>query len=144
MASSPPKRPLFERLGAPADSAHATRSLPEAHRSVKVWESGDPKRSRFRQWLAFAGPGFLVSVGYMDPGNWGTDLAGGSQFGYTLLWVILASNLMAIFLQVLCARLGIVTGRDLAQSCRDYYARPVGLPYGCCARLQSSRATWRK
>jgi manganese transport protein len=127
MAASHPKRALFERMIAPADSPDFARSLPEAHRSVKVWETGDPKRSRFRQWLGFAGPGFLVSVGYMDPGNWGTDLAGGSQFGYTLLWVILASNLMAIFLQVLCARLGIVTGRDLAQSCRDYYARPVGI-----------------
>lgn len=69
----------------------------------------------------------MVSVGYMDPGNWGTDLAGGSQFGYALLWVILASNLMAIFLQVLCARLGIVTGRDLAQTCRDHYPRPVAV-----------------
>ena len=69
----------------------------------------------------------MVSVGYMDPGNWGTELAGGSQFGYALLWVILASNLMAIFLQVLCARLGIVTGRDLAQTCRDHYPRPVAV-----------------
>jgi manganese transport protein len=102
-------------------------SLPEAHRTLKVWATGDAKRSGWRQWLGFAGPGFLVSVGYMDPGNWGTDLAGGSQFGYTLLWVILVSNLMAIFLQILCARLGIVTGRDLAQSCRDYYSRPVAV-----------------
>ena len=102
-------------------------SLPEAHRTLKVWATGDARRSGWRQWLGFAGPGFLVSVGYMDPGNWGTDLAGGSQFGYSLLWVILASNLMAIFLQILCARLGIVTGRDLAQSCRDYYPRPVAV-----------------
>ncbi|MEG3174809.1 Nramp family divalent metal transporter [Sphingomonas sp. RB3P16] len=106
------------------DFAH---SLPEAHRTVKVWETGDAQRPGWRKWLGFAGPGFLVSVGYMDPGNWGTDLAGGSQFGYALLWVILASNLMAIFLQILCARLGIVTGRDLAQSCRDYYAKPVAV-----------------
>ncbi|WP_010164072.1 Nramp family divalent metal transporter [Sphingomonas sp. PAMC 26617] len=127
MASSQKKRALFERTMAPADSPDFARSLPEAHRSVKVWESGDPRRSNWRQWLGFAGPGFLVSVGYMDPGNWGTDLAGGSQFGYTLLWVILASNLMAIFLQVLCARLGIVTGRDLAQSCRAYYSKPVSV-----------------
>jgi manganese transport protein len=77
--------------------------------------------------LGFAGPGFLVSVGYMDPGNWGTDLAGGSKFGYALLWVVLASNLMAIFLQVLCARLGVVTGRDLAQISRDSYSRPTGI-----------------
>jgi manganese transport protein len=75
--------------------------------------------------LAFSGPGYLVAVGYMDPGNWATDLAGGSQFGYTLLSVILISNLMAILLQALCARLGIVTGRDLAQACRDHYSRPV-------------------
>ena len=77
--------------------------------------------------LGFAGPGFLVAVGYMDPGNWGTDLAGGSQFGYALLWVILASNLMAMLLQVLCARLGIVTGMDLAQACRDRYSKPTSI-----------------
>ena len=78
-----------------------------------------------RRLLAFAGPGYLVSVGYMDPGNWATDLAGGSQFGYTLLSVILLSNLMAILLQALAARLGIVTDRDLAQACRATYSRPV-------------------
>jgi manganese transport protein len=83
--------------------------------------------SRLKKFFAFAGPGFLVSVGYMDPGNWATDLAGGSKFGYRLLWVILASNLMAIFLQTLCARLGLVTGRDLAQSCRDYYKKPAAI-----------------
>ena len=77
--------------------------------------------------LAFAGPGYMVSVGYMDPGNWATDIAGGSKFGYTLLAVILLSNLMAILLQALAARLGIVTGRDLAQACRDNYSRPVNL-----------------
>lgn len=77
--------------------------------------------------LGFAGPGFLVAVGYMDPGNWGTDLAGGSQFGYALLWVILVSNLMAMLLQVLCARLGIVTGMDLAQACRDRYSKPTSI-----------------
>jgi len=75
--------------------------------------------------MAFAGPAFLVSVGYMDPGNWGTDLDGGARFGYTLLWVIFASNLMAQFLQILCAKLGLVTGQDLAMACRDYYRRPV-------------------
>ncbi|NDE98721.1 MAG: divalent metal cation transporter [Verrucomicrobia bacterium] len=79
----------------------------------------------WRKLLAFSGPGYLVAVGYMDPGNWATDLAGGSKFGYTLLSVILISNLMAILLQSLCARLGIVTGRDLAQACRDHYSRPV-------------------
>ena len=77
--------------------------------------------------LAYAGPGYLVSVGYMDPGNWATDIAGGSKFGYTLLSVILISNLMAILLQSLCVRLGVVTGRDLAQACRDYYSRPVSI-----------------
>ena len=79
----------------------------------------------FRKILAFAGPGYLVAVGYMDPGNWATDLAGGSQFGYTLLSVILISNLMAILLQGLASKLGIATGRDLAQACRDHYSRPV-------------------
>ena len=77
--------------------------------------------------LAFSGPGYLVAVGYMDPGNWATDLAGGSQFGYALLSVILISNLMAILLQSLCAKLGIATGRDLAQACRDHYSRPVAI-----------------
>src|SRR5256885_2275500 len=77
--------------------------------------------------LAFSGPGYLVAVGYMDPGNWATDLAGGSMFGYTLLSVILVSNLMAILLQSLCAKLGIVTGRDLAQACRDHYPKPVAI-----------------
>jgi manganese transport protein len=77
--------------------------------------------------LAFVGPGYLVSVGYMDPGNWATDIAGGSKFGYTLLSVVLISNLMAILLQALCVRLGVATGRDLAQACRDYYSKPVGI-----------------
>ena len=77
--------------------------------------------------LAFSGPGYLVAVGYMDPGNWATDLAGGSRFGYSLLSVVLLSNLMAILLQALCARLGIVTGRDLAQACRDHYSKPVAV-----------------
>ncbi len=103
------------------------RSLPEAHRTIPVWKEGGVARPWWRRMLAFSGPGFLVSVGYMDPGNWGTDLAGGSQFGYALLWVILASNLMAMFLQVLCARLGLVTGRDLAQACRDRYSKPTSI-----------------
>jgi manganese transport protein len=83
------------------------------------------KPNKWRRFLATIGPGYLVSVGYMDPGNWGTDIAGGSQYGYALLWVVLASNLMAILLQILCARLGLVTGKDLAQACRDYYPKPV-------------------
>lgn len=103
--------------------AAAGPSLPEAHRTVSV--SGHA--GFFRKMLAYSGPGYLVAVGYMDPGNWATDLAGGSQFGYRLLFVILLSNLMAILLQHLCAKLGIVTGRDLAQACRDHYSRPVSL-----------------
>src|ERR671921_611321 len=96
-------------------------SLPESYHSVAV-----PKGVSFwRKALAFAGPGYMVAVGYMDPGNWATDLAGGSRFGYTLLSVILLSNLMAILLQALALKLGIVTGRDLAQACRDHYSRPV-------------------
>ena len=98
-------------------------SLPEVHATIPV-----PKHFSFwRKMLAFSGPGYLVAVGYMDPGNWATDLAGGSQFGYTLLSVILISNLMAILLQSLCAKLGIVTGRDLAQACRDHYSKPVSV-----------------
>ncbi|MGQ0767553.1 MAG: Nramp family divalent metal transporter, partial [Gemmatimonadota bacterium] len=83
--------------------------------------------SKWRKVLAFAGPGYLVAVGYMDPGNWATDLAGGSRFGYTLLSVILISNLMAVLLQGLSSKLGIVTGRDLAQACRDHYSKPVAM-----------------
>ncbi len=82
-------------------------------------------RSKWRKMLAFAGPGYLVAVGYMDPGNWATDLAGGSQFGYSLLSVILISNLMAVLLQGLASKLGVVTGRDLAQACRDHFSKPV-------------------
>jgi len=96
-------------------------SLPEAHGTIPI----PPGLGFWRKMFAFSGPGYLVAVGYMDPGNWATDLAGGSQFGYALLSVILLSNLMAILLQSLCARLGIVTGRDLAQACRDHYSRPV-------------------
>ncbi len=93
-------------------------SLPEVHRSIKIPEG----KGFWRKMLAYAGPGYLVSVGYMDPGNWATDIAGGSKFGYTLLSVILLSNLMAILLQSLCVRLGVATGRDLAQACRDYFS----------------------
>ncbi len=104
--------------------AHGERpSLEEAHASVAVPKSG----SWVRRLAAFVGPGYMISVGYMDPGNWATDLAGGAQFGYTLLFVIMLSNLMAILLQALSARLGIVTGRDLAQACRAYYPKPVAI-----------------
>jgi len=96
-------------------------SLPEAHRTIPIVS----ELSWFRKVLAFAGPGYLVAVGYMDPGNWATDLGGGAKFGYTLLSVILLSNLMAMLLQGLSAKLGIVTGRDLAQACRESYSRPV-------------------
>jgi manganese transport protein len=117
--------------GAPADavrpggwrSTAAAPSLGEAHRTITV-----PTDAGFwRKLLAFSGPGYLVAVGYMDPGNWATDLAGGSAFGYSLLCVILLSNLMAIVLQSLCAKLGIVTGRDLAQACRDHYTPGVSV-----------------
>src|SRR2546421_11493563 len=99
-----------------------TPSLPEVNRSLAV-----PKTASFwRKMIAFAGPGFLVAVGYMDPGNWATDLAGGSKYNYTLLSVIMLSNLTAILLQSLSLKLGIATGRDLAQACRDHFSRQIG------------------
>jgi manganese transport protein len=100
--------------------ARVAPSLAEVYRSVPVGGA-----NKWRKILAFAGPGYLVAVGYMDPGNWATDLAGGSRFGYTLLSVILMSNLMAVLLQGLASKLGIVTGRDLAQACRDHFSTPV-------------------
>jgi len=103
------------RLGAP--------SLPESHRTIAIPSTA----SWLRKVFAFAGPGYLVAVGYMDPGNWATDLGGGSKFGYALLSVVLMSNLMAMLLQALSAKLGIVTGRDLAQACRESYSRPVAI-----------------
>jgi manganese transport protein len=107
-------------------------SLPEVFSTLPV-----PKNSAFfRKLLAFAGPGFLVSVGYMDPGNWATDLAGGSKFGYQLLFVIMISNLMAILLQSLALKLGIAAGRDLAQACRDAYSRPVSFGLWVLAEIQ--------
>ncbi len=95
----------------------STKSLEEVHASVDTTQ----KKGFFKKLLAFMGPAYLISVGYMDPGNWATDLAGGSQFGYTLLWVLLMSNIMAVLLQSLSTRLGIVRGRDLAQACRESY-----------------------
>jgi manganese transport protein len=96
-------------------------SLPEVHRSVRI-----PRNvGFFKRLVAFAGPAYLVSVGYMDPGNWATDLEGGARFGYDLIWVLAMSNLMAVLLQTLAARMGIATGRDLAQACREYYPKPV-------------------
>ena len=90
---------------------HGTVEVP--HHQATFWQ----------QWRAYVGPALLVSVGYMDPGNWGTDLAGGAQFKYGLLWVVAVASLMAIFLQVTSARLGVVTGKDLAQCCRDWYPK---------------------
>jgi len=97
------------------DSHH--KSLSDIHESVDV----NKGKTKFKKILSFFGPAYLISVGYMDPGNWATDLAGGSQFGYTLIWVLLMSNIMALLLQNLCARLGIVRGKDLAQCNRETY-----------------------
>jgi len=96
-------------------------SLSDIHESIEV----NQKKSKFRKILSFFGPAYLISVGYMDPGNWATDIAGGSQFGYALLWVLLMSNIMALLLQNLCARLGIVRGKDLAQCNRETYPRKI-------------------
>jgi len=108
--------------GGLSQAANATThlSLENVHSSIEVphHEAGF-----WQQWKAFVGPAILVSVGYMDPGNWGTDLAGGAQFRYGLLWVVALASLMAIFMQVISARLGVVTGKDLAQCCRDWYPR---------------------
>lgn len=100
---------------------HSNTSLPEVHETVDTSKTG----KGWRKILAFLGPAYLISVGYMDPGNWATDIAGGSQFGYSLIWVLLMSNLMAVLLQSLSARLGIVRGRDLAQASRETYSKPV-------------------
>src|SRR5277367_6567855 len=96
-------------------------SLPDVFSSVRLTQS----RGFWRRVLGFLGPGFLISVGYMDPGNWATDLAGGSRYGYTLLFVIMLSNLMAILLQSLALKFGVATERDLAQACRESYSRPT-------------------
>ena len=107
--------------GGPAVGVSADHvSLEEVHGSVKL---PGHQAGFWRQWWAFSGPAILVSVGYMDPGNWGTDLQGGAQFKFGLLWVVGMASLMAVFLQVISARLGVVTGKDLAQCCRDWYPR---------------------
>ena len=100
-------------------STREPQAVSDLHATVRVPRT----RNWLRRMFAFAGPAYLVSVGYMDPGNWATDLAGGAKFGYQLVWVLVMSNLMAILLQTLSARLGVVTGRDLAQACRDFYPR---------------------
>ena len=99
-----------------ADVDPSKQSLSDVHRTVEVNHS-----SWMRRLFAFAGPAYLVSVGYMDPGNWATDIEGGARFGYALIWILLMSNMMAVLLQTLAARLGLATGRDLAQACRDDY-----------------------
>ena len=126
---------------APPDSAESHRAawryprkastLPEVYRSIAVPRTASVARKMF----AFAGPGYLVAVGYMDPGNWATAIAGGSAFGYTLLSVVMLANLMAIVLQSLSARLGIASGRDLAQACRDHYSPPVSFGLWLLAEL---------
>src|SRR5499426_4243320 len=104
--------------------SRSTPSLSEVFGSIAT----RPKGPLWKKLMAFLGPGYLVAVGYMDPGNWATSLAGGSKFGYALLTIALLSNLMAILLQALCTRLGVGAGRDLAQACRDSYPRWASLP----------------
>ena len=106
-------------------------SMLDVFRSITV----NPGATPWRRFLAFVGPGYLVAAGYMDPGNWATSLAGGAQFGYALLVVALISNIMAIILQALCARLAIATGRDLAQACRDAFPKAVSWPLWAFAEL---------
>src|SRR3989449_10979507 len=109
-------------MAVPQNWSPDARSLAEVHSTVPT-----SQLSIWRRMFAFAGPAYLVSVGYMDPGNWATDLEGGARFGYQLLWVLVMSNAMAVLLQTLSARLGIVRGRDLAQACRETYPRQVNL-----------------
>jgi manganese transport protein len=106
--------PIWRRIGGEV-------SLPEVHRTITV----PPSTSFWKKLAAFSGPGFIVAVGYMDPGNWATDLQGGAEYGFLLLSVIMVSNFMAILLQHLCIKLGVATGKDLAQACRDHYSTPV-------------------
>src|ERR1041384_1409847 len=120
---------MLDRVSPPPVLSDATwrrergeASLADVNRSIHVRPG-----SAWRRATAFLGPGYLVAVGYMDPGNWATSLAGGAKFGYALLVVALLSNVMAILLQALCARLAIASGRDLAQACRDAYGKPVAV-----------------
>ncbi|HWW46502.1 MAG TPA: Nramp family divalent metal transporter [Xanthobacteraceae bacterium] len=132
---------LSPRLPEQTDHSHTVRegwradrgdpSLMDMYASIQVRHHG----SRWRRFLAFVGPGYLVAVGYMDPGNWATSIAGGAKFGYTLLSIILLSNIMAVALQSLCARLGVGAGRDLAQACRDAFPRWVALPLWVSAEI---------
>lgn len=125
------ERPLTDAVDSGWQRGRGEPSLIEVFRSIAV----SPTASPWRKFLAFLGPGYLVAVGYMDPGNWATSLAGGAQFGYTLLAVALISNIMAIILQSLCARLAVGSGRDLAQACRDGYPRWVAWPLWLLAEL---------
>src|SRR3979411_692363 len=106
------------------------KSLEDVHGTVSV-----AQRNPLKRLFAFLGPAYLVSVGYMDPGNWATDLEGGAKFGYALLWVLLMSNMMAVVLQTLSARLGVVTGHDLAQACRSEYSRPINFALWALAEI---------
>jgi manganese transport protein len=118
---SPPQRDTSRVHGQPVPTEQTNHlSLEGMHGSVEV---PDHQAGFWKQWRAFVGPAILISVGYMDPGNWGTDLAAGAQFKYGLLWVVALASLMAIFMQVIAARLGVVAGKDLAQCCRDWYPR---------------------
>ena len=120
------------------ESSTGRRSLEEVHGSVPV-----AQRNPLRRLFAFLGPAYLVSVGYMDPGNWATDLEGGARFGYALIWVLLMSNLMAVLLQTLAARLGVVTGHDLAQACRAEYSPAVNAVLWVLAEIAiAATATW--
>lgn len=121
---------MLKRLETEPTEARA-QSLPEVHRSVSVPNGA----GMLRRLLAFMGPGYMVAVGYMDPGNWATSLAGGSAFGYTLLFAALLSSLMAILLQALCARIAVATGRDLAQLCRERFPKPVAYPLWLLAEV---------
>jgi manganese transport protein len=112
------------------ESGVGRKSLGEVHGSVGVGH-----RNPLKRLFAFLGPAYLVSVGYMDPGNWATDLEGGARFGYALLWVLLMSNIMAVILQTLSARLGVVTGHDLAQACRSEYSRPINFALWILAEI---------
>src|SRR6266568_5512352 len=117
---SPPNLTIVNLMQSPTSQEQESRARADVHSTV-----GTSQVSFWKRMFAFAGPAYLVSVGYMDPGNWATDLEGGARFGYRLLWVLVMSNAMAILLQTLSARLGIVSGRDLAQACRETYPRPV-------------------
>src|SRR5271165_3967867 len=111
--------------------APSRESMPEIFSSVRISQSPH----LWRRALGFLGPGFLISVGYMDPGNWATDLQAGSRYGYTLLFVIMVSNLLAILLQALALKLGIATGRDLAQACRESYSKPISVALWLIAEI---------